>query len=123
LDWYAVKLFVEHSTGFSMDALHVVLGVGIQFVMAALFRTSVARPLPWLIVLLFELLNEFSDLYTEVWPEPAMQYGESAKDIILTMLLPTIILLVARNWPGLFDRPAPEAVREDDGQAELPFDA
>jgi len=29
-DWYQVKLFLQHTSGFSMDALHVIIGVVLQ---------------------------------------------------------------------------------------------
>jgi diacylglycerol kinase len=100
-DWYQVKLFLERASGFSMDAIHVIVGVVLQLAIAALFRTSVARPLPLLSVLALELINEASDFRVEIWPQPAMQFGESAKDVILTMALPTLIFLVARFRPKL----------------------
>lgn len=100
-DWYQVKLFLAHSSGFSMDSLHVIAGVVAQLAIAFLFRTSVARPLPLLLVLALELVNEASDFRVERWPQPAMQFGESAKDVILTMILPTLIFLVARYRPKL----------------------
>jgi diacylglycerol kinase len=100
-DWYQVKLFLERASGFSMDSLHAIAGVVIQFAIAFLFRTSVARPLPWLSVLALELINEASDFRVEIWPQPGMQFGESAKDVILTMVLPTLIFLVARYRPKL----------------------
>jgi hypothetical protein len=99
--WYQVKLFIAHASGFGMDALHVIAGVLVQFAIAFLFRTSVARPLPVLSVLVLELINEASDFRVEIWPQPGMQLGESAKDVILTMLLPTLIFLVARYRPKL----------------------
>ena len=101
-DWYQVKLFLERASGFSMDALHVIIGVVIQLAVALLFRSSVARPWPWLTVLALELVNEASDFRVERWPQPGMQFGESAKDVILTMVLPTMIFLVARYRPKLF---------------------
>jgi|KBSSwiStaDraftv2_1062776.scaffolds.fasta_scaffold3700808_2 hypothetical protein len=100
-DWYQVKLFLEHASGFSMDALHVIVGVVVQLAVAFLLRTSVARPLPLLAVLVLELINEASDFRVEIWPQPGMQFGESAKDVILTMTIPTLIFLVARYRPKL----------------------
>ena len=35
--WYEVKLLLEHATGISMDALHVLVGVLLQLLFAALF--------------------------------------------------------------------------------------
>ena len=101
-DWYQVKLFAQHASGFSMDALHVIIGVVLLLVIAFVFRSSVARPLPLLAVLALEILNEMSDFRVERWPNPGMQFGESAKDIALTMILPTLIFLVARYRPALF---------------------
>ena len=100
-DWYQLKLFAEHSTGVSMDALHVILGVVLQLLVALLFRSSLARPMPLLAVLALELVNEANDFRVEVWPDPGMQFGEAAKDIVLTMFLPTLIFLVASRRPKL----------------------
>lgn len=87
-----------------MDSLHVLAGVVIQLTAAALLRTDVADRRPWLLVLVLELANEANDLFVEQWPDPGMQWGEGAKDVLLTMLLPTLIALVARRRPSLFTR-------------------
>ncbi len=100
LDWYQAKTFVEHVIGFSHDALHVLVGVALQLGIAALLRRSIRSFWPWLIVLALELGNEWADLAIERWPVPAEQYGEGMKDILLTMALPTLLLLVARFRPG-----------------------
>ena len=101
LDWAAFKLFIAHASGVSHDAMHVIAGVLAQLILAAVLRRSLASPWPWLVVLVAELANEWNDLMVERWPEAAMQYGEIAKDVALTMLLPTILLIAARRWPGL----------------------
>jgi hypothetical protein len=101
LDWYQVKLFLERASGFSMDALHVIAGVGLQLIIARLLRSSLARPAPLLCVLGLELFNEANDFRVEIWPQPGMQWGESAKDVLLTMLVPTLLFLVARYRPKL----------------------
>jgi hypothetical protein len=102
LDWYQVKLFAQHATGMSMDSLHVIVGTALLFAVALLLRTSVARPLPLIIVLLVEIANEASDFRAEIWPQLAMQAGEAAKDVILTMVVPVLIFLLARHRPTLF---------------------
>ncbi|MEO6582372.1 MAG: hypothetical protein ABIN68_06155, partial [Sphingomicrobium sp.] len=89
------------ASGFSMDSLHVIAGVVAQLALALLFRTSVARPLPLLLVLALELVNEASDFRVERWPQLGMQLGESANDVILTMALPLLIFLTARYRPTL----------------------
>jgi hypothetical protein len=102
VDWYQVKLFIEHGSGVSMDALHVVIGVCVQLLVAVLFRCSVGRWLPWLAVLAIELVNESHDFWVEMWPDIGMQLGEAAKDVVLTMALPTLLMVAVRIGPGLF---------------------
>jgi hypothetical protein len=87
-----------------MDSLHVLAGLMVQLATAAMLRTTVADRRPWLLVLGLELANEASDLVVEQWPDPGMQLGEGAKDMLLTMLLPSLMLLIARRRPGLLAR-------------------
>ena len=62
----------------------------------------------WLLAAI--LWNEAVDLWVERWPDPGMQYGEGAKDVLLTMALPTILIWAARWRPDLF-RGAPRKRR------------
>jgi hypothetical protein len=50
------------------------------------------------------LWNETVDLWVEQWPDPGMQYGEGAKDVLLTMIVPTVLLFAVRIRPDLFRR-------------------
>jgi hypothetical protein len=109
-EWYQLKQLLEHSLGISMDALHVIIGVILQLAAALLMRRSIADWPPVLAVLAIELANEANDLRTERWPEPAMQYGEGIKDVLLTMFLPVLLLAVARTRPQLLRRSGPTAV-------------
>jgi len=106
LGWYQVKLFIEHASGISMDALHILVGFAVFLLAAQLLRTSVASAVPWLATLLLEIGNEAYDLHVELWPDPGSQLGEGAKDVMLTMALPTLLLLVARWRPDLLARDA-----------------
>jgi hypothetical protein len=101
-DWYQLKLFIEHASGIEMGSLHVIAGVLIQVATALLLRISVQRWTPWLILLALELLNEFSDLHLDQWPDSGSQYGEGAKDVLVTMFLPTLLMLTSRLKPALF---------------------
>jgi xanthosine utilization system XapX-like protein len=105
VDWAALKVAVEHSIGFSHDALHVLLGVLVQLAVARAFRSSVASAKPYLVVLALELLNEANDFRVELWPHLGMQLGEGIKDLVLTMLLPTVLLIAARRSPHLLGAP------------------
>lgn len=100
--WYEIKTFVEHSFAFSDDALHVWVGVLLQLGVAAVTKRPISSWTPWLAVFGFEIANELSDFWFERWPDTAMQVGEGAKDLILTMLLPTVLLIATRHAPRLF---------------------
>ena len=124
LGWYQVKLFIEHASGISMDALHILIGFMIFLLFAAILRRTVADLLPWLATLLIEVGNEAYDLTVEQWPDLASQLGEGVKDILLTMALPTLLMLVARWRPEIFGSAAVEKPLADDqmaGRAQVPL--
>ena len=122
MDWSQTKTFIEHMIGFSHDALHVMVGVCLQLLFAGLLRRSARSVGPWLMVLGLELANEWVDLQVEDWPQHAMQWGESAKDVLLTMALPTLLLIVARYRPRLLsgDTPVVAAEPGDQGASGAP---
>jgi uncharacterized membrane-anchored protein len=104
VDWHQAKLFVEHFSNIDHDAIHVMAGVALQLLIALLARRSVASWLPWLAVLALAVANEAVDQWIELWPDRGMQQGEAGKDILLTIALPTVLLIVARARPQLFAR-------------------
>ena len=62
LGWYQFKLFVEHASGISMDALHILVGFVLFLLAARLLRSGMPRRCPWLALLVLELVNEAYDL-------------------------------------------------------------
>lgn len=100
--WHQGKLFIEHMTTINHDALHMIAGVLVWLVAGLLTRRPLSSLRPWLWLLAIIAWNETVDLWLERWPDPGMQYGEGAKDLVLTMLLPTILLLAVRWRPALF---------------------
>ena len=110
-----MKLWVEQSTGLNMDALHVHAGVLAQLGFALLLRRSVASAWPWLLLLAVQVANEWWDLTYEIWPTRDEQWAESIRDTWNTMLLPSILMLMARFAPGLFT-----GRRHRPGEAERP---
>lgn len=104
VDWYEAKRFIEHATTLSMDALHVIVGAALLFAFSLVLRRPVSDSRPWLAVLVVTLVNEAADFWLDRWPSAGMQFGEAVKDIVLTMLLPTMILLSARHLPQLYAR-------------------
>lgn len=111
---YDTKMFLERSLAFHNDALHVMAGLALALVFAALMRRSLAQLSPFFAVLALELVNEANDYFFEIWPnEVPQQFGEIAKDIALTMALPTLMLVVARCWPHLLTGKAAPAPADD----------
>jgi hypothetical protein len=100
--WHEGKLFIEHSVAIAHDTLHVVVGVLLWMVLGLLTRRPLSSRGPWLWLFAIILWNETVDLWTEQWPHPGQQYGEGAKDVLITMLVPTILLLAIRLRPDLF---------------------
>ena len=100
-DWYSAKIFIEHSVAVSTDSLHVLAGVALQLVVAIVARRPLTSWLPWNCVLVALLFNEAVDLWAERWPSLAMQFGEGAKDVLLTMLLPSLLMMALRKLPRL----------------------
>lgn len=101
-NWYQTKLFIEHSVAVSPDSIHALIGVPIQLVLGILTRRPISSWRPWIILLLLALANEAADLWVEQWPDPGWQYGEGFRDLLLTMLLPTVLLFAVRTRPELF---------------------
>jgi hypothetical protein len=104
LSWYQAKMFIEHASVVSSDALHVIAGVIVWVLIALALRRPLSSgvPLAWLLAIL--LFNEVVDLWVERWPDLAMQYGESAKDLMVTMALPALLMALVRLTPQLFVR-------------------
>jgi hypothetical protein len=71
-------------------------------VLGLLTRRPLSSRGPWLWLFAIILWNETVDLWTEQWPDPGQQYGEGAKDLVMTMLLPTLLMFALRWKPGLF---------------------
>ncbi len=105
IGWYQAKLFIEHASGVSMDALHILAGFTLFLLAARLLRTGLSSLRPWFTLLLLELINEAYDLYVERWPDIGSQLGEGFKDVLLTMALPTLVLAIARRRPSWLTKP------------------
>ena len=100
--WHQGKLFIEHSLTINHDSLHMLVGVLLWIAFGLLFRSPLTSWRPWLWLFAVILWNETVDLWVEQWPDPGQQYGEGAKDLLLTMVVPTILMFAARWRPDLF---------------------
>lgn len=102
--WHQGKLFIEHAVALDHDALHVIVGVLLWLVFGLLTRRPLTSWVPWLLLFAVILWNETVDLWTEQWPDPGQQYGEGAKDLLITMVVPTVLQFAIRLRPDLFRR-------------------
>lgn len=100
MDLEPAKEAISLWTGLERDALHIYAAILLQIGSAALFRKSLASPLPWLIVLAFAFANEGLDIYRDGLFE-AWERGTSIHDLWNTMLVPTVLLLLVRLAPRL----------------------
>ena len=100
--WHQGKLFIEHSLTINHDSLHMLVGVLLWLAFGLLLRRPLTSWRPWLWLFAIILWNETVDLWIEQWPDPGQQYGEGAKDLLLTMAVPTILLFAGRWRPDLF---------------------
>jgi len=100
--WHQGKLFIEHSLSISHDSIHIIVGMLLWLAFGLLLRRPLTSWRPWFCLFAVILWNETVDLWIERWPDPGQQYGEGAKDLILTMLVPTILIAAARLRPDLF---------------------
>ena len=100
--WYQGKLFIEHSLSIGHDSLHVIVGVLLWVALGLVLKRPLTSWRPWSWLLAVIVWNEAVDLWVERWPDPGQQYGEGAKDVLLTMMLPTVLMWAARSRPDLF---------------------
>ena len=102
MDWYGVKEWLEYLSGLDMDSLHVHAGVLGQLAAALLLGRPVRSVIPWLLVLAAAIANEAYDFQYEIWPDRSAQLDGGVRDVWNTMLLPTVLLVLARFYPRVF---------------------
>jgi diacylglycerol kinase len=102
--WSSAKTFLEYATDISHDVLHFVLGLCIWLLIAALIRRPISSAAPFLLTLALALINEAADLWVDIWPEQARQFGELTKDLFTTLAVPFLMFVLARFYPPLFSR-------------------
>jgi hypothetical protein len=105
------KVWIEQHVGLEQDALHVHVALLLYLSAMFAFRRGWRSPLPFLVVLGIELLNEAYDLLKQFSQNEPLRYHESVKDAWNTMVWPTALLLIGRYTNLLADRGADTATR------------
>ena len=122
MDWMAIKTAVAGASDISRDALHLLGGVGGHLILVIVLRSWTGALLPFGLVLVAAMLNEYYDLTIEPWtgPERGRQWAESVKDLLLTMAVPLVLLLLSRFAPRRLTRLERPQGAGDGGAAAAP---
>lgn len=104
MDWLVLKRELGVLTGLDRDALHIYAAVAIQGGTALLLRRKLGDWLPWLAVAAIALLNEGADIYSDVWPDRALQASKTIHDLVNTMIMPTALMILSRVRPAFIGR-------------------
>ncbi|KQM63769.1 hypothetical protein ASE75_11795 [Sphingomonas sp. Leaf17] len=107
-DWTQDKIALSVWTGVAPDALHVIGGLAVMLVAAILLRRPPWHWLPWLAVLVVESVNEVYDLLQTHDPSDEGNLPASLHDMWLTMLWPSVILIVFPWFVRRHARPTPD---------------
>jgi hypothetical protein len=93
-NWTVTKIDLSRITGLPDDTLHVLAGMLVLTIAALVLRRPPWDWRPWLIVVLAETINEAYDLSQVVFKTDEGNFRASLHDFWLTLLWPTIILLI-----------------------------
>ncbi len=97
-------LIVDH-VGLAKDALHVYVALIVFLVVCRMFRWPASSWKPWLVVLAVALLGEALDLRHTLQRGYVVRFDYHWTDLWNTMLVPTVLVLVAR-YTDVFERRA-----------------
>ena len=96
-----VKIVLVDTTGLAKDALHIYVALIIFLGSCLVFGWKARDWKPWLLVLLAASAGEVWDIYDMLPTKPGPDYFESAKDIVNTLMVPTMLMFAAR-YSGIF---------------------
>lgn len=118
--WIGYKIWLIEKMGLTNDVLHLHASLVILFLSAILLRRRADSIICWLIVLVAELFNEYADLRGQAPGEASID--ASLHDIYITMIWPTIIVLL--GWllfpRRIAEKPQPTPASSD--LADKPFE-
>ncbi len=102
MDWLEVKVQIVEWSGLDRDSLHIYASVAVQLLSALILRRPIASMWPWICAWIVVLWNEYIDLSQfENWDVVPEHIWDAVQlDLWNSMLLPTILFLIARFIPG-----------------------
>lgn len=100
LSWAESKLAFEQSVPVGDAWIHLIVGPVIFLLSALVMRKPISSWHPWFVVLALTMLNEIIDLVVGIWPRRTPRYGDTVSDFLLTMAIPTLLLVLARYSAG-----------------------
>lgn len=100
-NWTVAKSDLGQATGLPDEALHALAGMLVLTVAAYLLRRPPWTWRPWLVVVVAEAINEAYDLTQTIYPTDEGNWRGSFHDFWLTVLWPTLILILWPRFVGL----------------------
>jgi thiol:disulfide interchange protein len=97
------KMWLVETLHLAKDALHIYVALLVFFGACLLFRWKAWQWKPWLCVLAVALAGEVWDLGDSFAKSERLDFYESLKDLWNTMLVPTLLVLLAR-YSALFGK-------------------
>ena len=98
-----IKIVLIDATGLGKDALHIYVSLAVFFGSCLWFGWRAWNVGPRLMVAVDAILGELWDISDSLKYDAAIEPASHIKDLVNTMLVPTIIMAVARYTP-LFRR-------------------
>lgn len=111
--WVEYKQWLVDNIGLTDDSLHIHFAIGIIFVVALVLRCRPDNFKPWLVLFLFEVFNEFSDMWVSAPDEGT--WKSSLHDFFNTMFWPTVLLIAGRLLFPPREKPKPADPPVGDG--------
>ena len=109
-EFQQAKMWLAETLHLGKDALHVYVALLVFFGACLLFRWKAWQWNPWLCVLGIALAGEVWDLGDSFVGGARLDFAASLKDLWNTLLVPTLLVLLARYSP-VFGGPHPRRGR------------
>ena len=114
-DFQEAKMWLVDTLQLGKDALHIYVALIVFFGTCLLFGWKASQWKPWLCVLAAALAGEAWDLADDINPGDLIDVVASLKDLVNTLMFPTVLMILARH-SAVF-APVPEDLAEPSGDA------